>query len=193
MRGGKPNETTKSVQTKIINATFKSNYYNHNKWDSLPNQTINSSIVFCPARCNCETCFCCLFWHRNFDNNPKCEHFCTKDALYLKIIFKKENSKHDLQSMTSRRLNFQHVKFQTLTFTSIRVRPSSLIVGNTLKGRLTPSVIRYLTETIILVDIANDVLVLGNKQQYTYYWNYKIVFKIADIASNVVIQSDKQQ
>jgi hypothetical protein len=38
----------------------------------------------------------------------------------------------------------QHVKLQTLTFTSMRVRPSSLIVGNTRNGRLTPSVIRYL-------------------------------------------------
>uniref|UniRef100_A0A7C9D105 Uncharacterized protein n=1 Tax=Opuntia streptacantha TaxID=393608 RepID=A0A7C9D105_OPUST len=31
----------------------------------------------------------------------------------------------------------------TFTFTSMRVLPNSLIVGNTRKGRLTPSVIRY--------------------------------------------------
>jgi len=47
--------------------------------------------------------------------------------------------------MTFNRFGLKRETFQTLTFTSILVRPSSLMVGNTLKGRLTPSVIRYLS------------------------------------------------
>lgn len=36
------------------------------------------------------------------------------------------------------------IRWLTLTFTSMRVLPNSLIVGSTLNGRFTPSVIRYL-------------------------------------------------
>ena len=75
---------------------------------------------------------------------PSANNFSTKVLFTWNILIQKWKKLSNGGWLIFRKFGIQNINFQTLTFTSILVRPSSLMVGNTLKGRLTPSVIRYL-------------------------------------------------
>lgn len=67
--------------------TRKQNSTVSNSKYSLPDQAINSSIVFSSTWRHLETCFSCLFWYGNLNNYSKSKSLCTKHTLYLKLKF----------------------------------------------------------------------------------------------------------
>lgn len=69
----------KTPPNRIIEMNLRENDIN-----SLPNQAIDWWIVFSTTSCHLEIGLGCLFWHWNFNYDPKGKHFSTKNTFDLK-------------------------------------------------------------------------------------------------------------
>ena len=129
----------------------------------LPHKAIYCCIILCFACCYLKAGLCYLLWVRYFHHYIEGKHFGSNNTFDLHKTMK-------LDTLTENRCRASKVTNSTFTLTSIRVLPSSLMIGSTWKGRFTPSVIRYLHHINISWNSTNPLThIIVTIQRYTYF------------------------